>query len=39
LVRRIHELVRQHPHRGYRMMCGMLRLEGWRVNVKWVYRL
>ena len=39
LVRRIHELVRQHPRRGYRMMCGMLRLEGWRVNVKRVYRL
>lgn len=39
LVRRLHELVRQHPRRGYRMMCGMLRLDGWRVNTKRVYRL
>jgi transposase InsO family protein len=39
LVRRLHELVRQHPRRGYRMMCGMLRLDGWRLNVKRVYRL
>jgi putative transposase len=39
LVRRLHELVRQHPRRGYRMMCGMLRLDGWRVNVKRVHRL
>lgn len=39
MVKRLHELVRQHPRRGYRMMCGMLRLEGWRVNVKRVHRL
>jgi transposase InsO family protein len=39
LVRRLHELVRQHPRRGYRMMCGMLKLDGWRVNVKRVHRL
>lgn len=39
LVRRLHELVREHPRRGYRMMSGMLRLDGWRVNVKRVYRL
>lgn len=39
LVRRLHELVRQHPRRGYRMMCGMLRLDGWRINVKRVHRL
>ncbi len=39
LVRRLHELVRLHPRRGYRMMCGMLRGEGWRVNVKRVHRL
>ena len=39
LVRRLHELVRAHPRRGYRMMCGMLRLDGWRVNVKRVHRL
>ena len=39
LVARMHELVRRHPRRGYRMVCGMLRLEGWRVNVKRVHRL
>jgi putative transposase len=39
LVRRLHELVRRHPRRGYRMMCGMLKLDGWRVNVKRVCRL
>lgn len=39
LLRRLHELVRLHPRRGYRMMCGMLRLDGWRVNVKRVHRL
>lgn len=39
LIRRLHELVRQHPRRGYRMMYGMLRLDGWRINVKRVHRL
>lgn len=39
LVRRMHELVRRHPRRGYRMMCGMLRLEGFKVNFKRVHRL
>ncbi|GMV27795.1 MAG: integrase [Phycisphaerae bacterium] len=39
LVRRLHELVRAHPRRGYRMMCGMLKLDGWRVNKKRVHRL
>lgn len=39
LVRRMHELVRLHPRRGYRMIWGMLRLEGWRVNGKRVHRL
>jgi putative transposase len=39
LVRRMHELVRAHPRRGYRMIWGMLRLEGWRINRKRVYRL
>ena len=39
LVRRMHELVRMHPRRGYRMIWGMLRLEGWRINRKRVYRL
>ncbi|MBX3355433.1 MAG: IS3 family transposase [Phycisphaeraceae bacterium] len=39
LVRRIHELVRHHPRRGYRLIWGMLRLEGWRVNCKRIERL
>ena len=39
IVGRMHELVRLHPRRGYRMVCGMLRLEGWRVNKKRVHRL
>jgi len=39
LVTRMHELVRRHPRRGYRMIWGMLRLEGWRVNKKRVHRL
>lgn len=39
LVTRLHELVRLHPRRGYRMMCGMLRLEGFHVNFKRVHRL
>jgi len=33
------ELVRRHPRRGYRMVCGRLRLEGWLVNHKRIYRL
>lgn len=39
LVKRMHELVRAHPRRGYRLIWGMLRLEGWRVNRKRVHRL
>jgi len=39
LVRRMHELVRRHPRHARRMICGMLRLDGWRVNRKRVYRL
>jgi transposase InsO family protein len=39
LVRAMHALVRRHPRRGYRMVCGMLRLAGWRVNRKRVHRL
>lgn len=39
LLKRISELVRKHPRRGYRMIWGMLRFEGWRVNRKRIYRL
>jgi transposase InsO family protein len=39
LVQRLHELVRQYPRYGYRMMTAKLRQQGWRVNFKRVYRL
>jgi putative transposase len=39
LVRRMLELVRQHPRWGYRRITVLLRREGWRVNRKRVYRL
>jgi hypothetical protein len=29
----------QHKRRGYRMIWGRLRADGWRVNRKRVYRL
>jgi putative transposase len=39
LVQRLHELVRQYPRYGYRLMTAKLRQEGWRVNFKRIYRL
>ena len=39
LVERMHELVRENPRYGYRRVTGLLRAEGWRVNVKRVHRL
>jgi transposase InsO family protein len=33
------ELVRDHPRFGYRRIWALLRGEGWRVNVKRIYRL
>jgi transposase InsO family protein len=39
LVGRMHELVRENPRFGYRRVGGLLRAEGWRVNVKRVHRL
>ena len=39
LTHRLHELVLAQPRRGYRLAWGTLRDEGWRVNVKKVYRL
>ena len=39
LVRRMLELVGQHPRWGYRRIAVLLRREGWRVNRKRVYRL
>lgn len=39
LVTRIFELVREFPRYGYRMITRTLRLEGWRVNFKRIYRI
>jgi putative transposase len=39
LLKRILELVREHPRYGYRMITAKLRQEGWHVNPKRVYRL
>lgn len=39
LVGRMHELVRKYPRYGYRMIGAKLRQEGWRVNIKKIYRL
>ena len=39
LVRRMLELVRQHPRFGYRRIWALLRKEGFRVNRKRIYRL
>lgn len=39
LLAAMHALVRQHPRYGYRMIWAKLRLDGWRVNRKRVYRL
>jgi len=39
LMKRMDSFVQLHPRRGYRMMWGTLRLEGWRINKKRVHRL
>lgn len=39
LVKRMLELVKQHPRYGYRFICTLLREEGFGVNRKRVYRL
>jgi putative transposase len=39
LVRRMLDLVRQHPRYGYRRIWALLRRGGWRVNRKRVHRL
>ncbi len=39
LVKRMLELVGEHPRYGYRRIAALLRQEGWRVNLKRVYRL
>lgn len=39
LVKRMHELVRDHPRFGYRRIWALLRGDGWRINRKRVHRL
>lgn len=39
LVKRMLELVARHPRYGYRMIWGKLKLEGWHVNKKRIWRL
>jgi len=39
LIARILELVREFPRYGYRQITRLLRVEGWQVNFKRVYRL
>ena len=39
IIKQMHMLVREQPRHGYRMVCGKLRQEGFRVNHKRVYRL
>jgi len=39
LLAAMQALVREHPRYGYRMIWAKLRLDGWRVNRKRVYRL
>ena len=38
-MKRMHELVRQHPRYGYRRIWALLRLDGWIVNRKRIHRL
>ena len=39
LVKDMEELSRKHPRFGYRMICALLRRDGWKVNRKRVQRL
>ena len=39
IVKRMHELVRRHPRRGYRFVHAILCRVGFRVNRKRIYRL
>lgn len=39
LVKALKLIARSHPAWGYRLSCGALRLRGWAVNQKRVYRL
>lgn len=39
LIKRLQELLQDHPRYGYRFLTTLLRREGWRVNRKRVYRI
>lgn len=39
IVKRMHELVREHPRFGYRRIWALLRGDGWKINRKRVHRL
>jgi transposase InsO family protein len=39
LIKRMLALVARHPRYGYRMIWGLLKLEGWHVNKKRIWRL
>ena len=39
LIKRTVELAEQYGRYGYRMITGLLRLEGWRVNHKRIERI
>jgi transposase InsO family protein len=39
LVKRMLELVREHPRYGYRRITALLQQESWKVNRKRIYRL
>ncbi len=39
LIKRMLELVARHPRFGYRMIWALLKLEGWHVNKKRIWRL
>jgi transposase InsO family protein len=39
LAKRMHQLSEENPRAGYRMICELLRREGWSVNRKRVHRL
>ncbi|WP_423816152.1 IS3 family transposase [Rhodocaloribacter litoris] len=38
-TKRMHQLAEDNPRAGYRMITGLLRREGWRINRKRVHRL
>jgi putative transposase len=39
LIKRVRELAVEHPRFGYRRIQALLKREGWKVNLKRIYRL